>query len=255
MKTPILKSYYNGLFFEFVLQNKLADAIIILPGFPGRYDYNELIESFYDRGYHVFLPRYHGSFQSTGSFLKKNPINDILTFIKNLSKNTALSLWDNQKKNFKINKKILVASDFSVPIACGAIAKNSSLFSHLIIASPIWDFKRHLSEGGMDLRHLAEFAKRAYQNIYRIEFSDIALKLSKFKETKPEFYIEKIKDFPIMILHDPNDPKVPFKISKEMSRKFNKVSFIEHYLGPGLSNSLINAYWKDIDKFIKINYI
>jgi len=56
MKKPILKAYYGGIFFEFILQDRIADAVIILPGFPGRNDYNELIEFFLIGGIMSLFP-------------------------------------------------------------------------------------------------------------------------------------------------------------------------------------------------------
>jgi esterase/lipase len=255
MKKPVLRAYYGGIFFEFVLQDRIADAVIILPGFPGRNDFNELIELFYDRGYHVFVPRYRGTFQSLGEFLSKSPVDDLIMFMRNLDKGFAKSLWDMKKLNFKVNKKILVSSSFGGAIACGLIAKCPG-FSHLILAAPVWDFARHNEKGDeQDLIHLTEFVKRAYKNCYRFEFDDLAKRLSKFKELNPEFYFPKIKDFPILVLHDPNDKIVAFRHTKEMLGVLGKTTYIEHYLGHGLSASLLSAFWKDVDKFIKVNYI
>jgi esterase/lipase len=255
MKKPIARAYYGGIFFEFVLQDRTADAIIILPGFPGRNDFGELIELFYDRGYHVFVPRYRGSYQSSGSFLSKSPVDDIIMFARNLDKSFAKDLWDMKKKIFKINKKIIIASSFGGAIACGLIAKYPS-FSHLILAAPIWDFAKHNENNDeQDLRHMAEFVKRAYKNCYRLNFNDIIKKLSKFKELSPEYYYPKLKDFPVLVFHDPNDKIVAFRHTKEMLPALNKATYIEHYLGHGLNASLLNAFWKETDKFIKLNYL
>lgn len=254
MKKPVLRAYYGGIFFEFVLQDRTADAVIILPGFPGRNDYNDLIRVFFERGYHVFVPRYRGSYQSSGSFLSKNPVDDLILFTKNLDKGFAKSLWDNKKQGFKINKKIIVASGFSGPIACGLAAKHPE-FSHLILASPIWDYQKHNTLGDeQDLQQFTDFAKRAYKNCYRIPFADILKKLGKFKELSPDYYIPKL-GLPILVMHDPNDKIVSFRHTKDMLNKLKKPTYIEHYLGHGLTDSLVNAFWKEIDKFIKVNYV
>ncbi|MDP3881712.1 MAG: alpha/beta fold hydrolase [Nanoarchaeota archaeon] len=255
MKKPLLKAYYGGIFFEFVLQDRLADAVIILPGFPGRNDYNELVELFFDRGYHVFVPRYRGSYQSSGTFLSKNPVDDLIMFSKNLDKGFAKSLWDMKKQSFKINKKILIAGSFGGSIACGLAAKQSD-FSYIVLASPVWDFTNHNKDGGeQDLKHLTTFCERAYRNCYRINFKDLQTKMAKFKELSPEYYISALMNLPILVFHDPNDKIVSFNHTKEMLPKLNKVTYIEHYLGHGLTDDLINAFWKEVDKFIKINYV
>ncbi len=255
MKKPVLKGYYGGIFFEFVLQDRIADAVIILPAFPGRNDYNELIDIFFSRGYHVFVPRYRGSYQSTGSFLAKNPVDDLILFAKNLDKGWAKSLWDMNKQEFKINKKILVTGSFGGAIACALAAKQPG-FSHLILAAPIWDFSKHNEKGDeQDLKHISDFVKRAYKNCYRIKFEDLQQRMVKFSELKPEFYLSALVNFPILVLHDPNDKTVSFNHTQEIIPKFNKLTYIEHYLGHGISDHLINAFWPEIDKFIKVNYI
>lgn len=255
MKKPILKAYYGGIFFEFILQDRMADAVIILPGFPGRNDYNEIIEVFFDRGYHVFVPRYRGSYQSSGTFLSKNPVDDLIMFCKNLDRGWAKGLWDMKKHEFKINKKIIVTGSFGGPIACGLVAKRAG-FSHIVLASPIWDFAAHNKNGDeQDLKHVTEFASRAYKNCYRIKFKSLQERMSKFKELSPEYYISALMNVPILVFHDPNDKIVSFKHTKEMIPKLNKATYIEHYLGHGLSDHLINAFWKEVDKFIKLNYI
>jgi len=255
MKKPVLRAYYGGIFFEFVLQDNVADAVIILSGFPGRNDYNELISLFYDRGYHVFVPRYRGSYQSLGTFLTKNPVDDLILFNKNLDKGFAKSLWDQSKVEFKINKKILVTGSFGAPIALGLAAKQPG-FSHIILASPIWDFAKHNDKGDeQDLNKLGEYAKRAYKNCYRIKFGNLIEKLGKFPELNPEYYFHTIKDFPILVLHDPNDKIVTFRHTKEILPCLSKATYVEHYLGHGINDSLLNAFWAEIDKFIKVNYL
>jgi pimeloyl-ACP methyl ester carboxylesterase len=175
-------------------------------------------------------------------------------FMQHLDKGMVKSLWDNKKINFKVHKKILLAANFSGAIACG-LAVKSKAFSHLILASPIWDYQKHNERfDEQNLQQMTEFAKRAYKNVYRINFPNIINRLAKFKELKPEYYVP-LLTLPVLVLHDPNDTMVAFRHTKEMIAKLQNVTYLEHYLGHGLSDSLINAFWKEIDKFIKINYI
>jgi esterase/lipase len=255
MKKPVLKAYYGGMFFDFVLQDRKADAIVILPGFPGKDDFRELIGIFFDRGYHVFVPKYKGSYQSLGTFLSKNPVDDLVAFTEHLERGEVKSLWDNEKMSFIINKKIVAAWGFSASIALGLAAK-SVKYSHIILASPIWDFSKHNEKGDeYDLVKITEFVRRAYKNCYRFKFKDINKKLSKFSEIKPEYYVQTLAEFPILVFHDPNDNRVAFSHTKEILPLFSNITYIEHYLGHGLNDYLISAFWKEIDKFVKINYV
>jgi pimeloyl-ACP methyl ester carboxylesterase len=254
MKKPILRGYYGGIFFEFVLQDRKADAIIILPGFPSGNDFYDLIAFFYGKGYHVFVPRYRGSYQSAGIFLSKNPVDDMIFFIEHLKQGEAKNLWDDKKESFTINKFILVGGSFSGAIACGLAVKHP-VFSHLILQAPVWDFSEHNSASDeQDFEKMKEFVRTAYKNCYRFRFKSILKKLNKFDELKPPYYIPKL-DIPVLVMHDPNDRAVAFRHTKTYISLLPRATYLEHYLGHKLTEDLLAAYWKDIDKFIKVNYL
>ncbi|MCU0642390.1 MAG: hypothetical protein MUF61_02325 [archaeon] len=257
MKKPISTAYFGSIFFDYILQDRMADAVFILPNYPSHNSYSKLAKLFYGRGYHVFVPRYRGTYQSNGKFLGKNVVDDMLAFMKNFEKGVIKNNWDGKKYTFKMNKRILLAGGFSGAIACGMAAK-SNMFSHLILASPIWDFDSHNSEGKeQDLSEMTEFVRKAYQNCYRFGFRNIKKVLAKYKEIHPDFYLPKLhhSKFPMLLFHDPNDKVVSFTKTKSVVERLPNVTFIEHYLGHGLTDDLIQVYWKDVEKFIKINYL
>lgn len=255
MKKPILRGYAGSIFFECVLQDGPADAMIILPGFPSGNNFEGLINFFYERKYHVFVPRYRGMYQSLGTFMSKNPVEDVIEFVSSLDKGGVKSLWDGQPVEFKLKKKILLGTSFGGGIALGVAAKYP-MFSHLILAAPVWDFAEHNKNGDeQDLNKMAEFVQKAYKNCYRFKFKDLMKKMAKFEELKPDYYITKLENVPVLAMHDPNDTTVRFNKTKEKIALFPRGTLLEHYFGHKLSEDMINAYWKDIDKFIKINYV
>lgn len=255
MKQAILKAYFGGIFFECALQERLADAVIILLGFPGKMEQHALIEEFASRGYHVFLPRYRGSFQSKGQFLSKNPIDDLMVFMRSFEQGSVKSLWDLRKRQFRVNKKLLVGSSFGGAIACGLAAK-SGAFSHLILLAPIWDFAVHNeNKNEEDLARLTMFVKRAYENVYRIKWKNVQERMLKWREMRPDYYAPLLQKLPILVFHDPNDKVVSFAHTKAMVSRFERATLVEHYLGHGASADLIRTYWKEIDKFVKVNYL
>lgn len=255
MKKPILRGYFGGIFAEFVLQDRLADAAIILPNFPSGNDFGDLIAFFYEKGYHVFVPRYRGTYQSSGKFLSKNPVEDMMTFVKGLDEGAVKGLWDGKKQSFRVNKKILISSGFGGAIALGVAAK-SGMASHIILQAPIWDFKVHNSAGDeQDIEKMSEFVKSAYKNCYRYTFKNFKKKMSKFEELNPAFYLPRVGEMPILVMHDPNDKIVNLRHTKEKIALLQKATYLEHYFGPKLRADILATYWKDIDKFIKINYV
>jgi hypothetical protein len=59
----------------------------------------------------------------------------------------------------------------------------------------------------------------------------------------------------VLILHDPNDRAVAFRHTKKYLGLIPRATYLEHYLGHKLTRDLLSAFWKEIDKFIKINYL
>ena len=257
MKNLLSTAYYGSIFFDYILQDRLADAIVLLPSLPSHNSYENQIKFWFEKGYHVFMPCYRGTYQSNGKFLSKNIVEDILDFVDEMNKGVVKNLWDGKKSEFRINKKILVAGGFSGAFACGIAAK-SDLFSHLILASPIWDFESHNSEGNeLDLDALLDFIRKSYKNCYRFNFKSLKKAVVKCKEAHPNYYLPRLLEskFPILVFHDPNDKNVSFAKTKSVVEKVPNATLIEHYLGHGLSGDPIPVFWKDVDKFIKINYL
>ncbi|HLF53564.1 MAG TPA: hypothetical protein VI544_00100, partial [Candidatus Nanoarchaeia archaeon] len=185
----------------------------------------------------------------------KNPVDDMLLFLEGLNEGYAKSMWDSKKESFKINKKILVSGSFGGSIALGLAAKSGNI-SHIILQSPIWDFKAHNSSGDeQNLEKTTDFVRSAYKNCYRFRFKKLVKKLEKFEELNPAYYLPRLKELPILVMHDPNDKLVSLKHTKEKMDLLQRGTYLEHYLGHKFTRDMLTAYWKDIDKFIKINYV
>lgn len=252
MTKPILKAYYNGGFFEFLIhKDKSTDAIIILPGFPSSNNEDDLMRFFYEKGFNVFYLRYKGSFQSNGYFLESNIIDDMIKAIDYINKGRVISLWDMEKKSFENKRLILLTGSFGGAIACGIASKSNHLISKIILSAPVWDFNKHNTiYKEQDLYHLLDFVKRAYKNLYRIKFNNLITCLNKFRNLSPNYYLQKLS-CPILILHDPEDKTVSIMHTKEIIKQIKGSELIEHNLGHGLSEELIERYWSEIGNFIK----
>mgnify|MGYP007017149674 CR=1 FL=1 len=58
MQKPIVKSYFDNIFFESLIHKKPSDAIIIFPGFPSSNKQDDIINFLYNKGFNVFFPSY-----------------------------------------------------------------------------------------------------------------------------------------------------------------------------------------------------
>ncbi|MBS3157365.1 alpha/beta hydrolase [Candidatus Woesearchaeota archaeon] len=229
MTKPILKAYYNKIFFEFLVhKDDFVDAIIILPGFPSSNNEDELMQFFYENGFNVFYLRYGGSFQSKGYFLESNPSDDITQCIKYINRGKIVSLWDMEEKSFKNRDLIFLTGSFGGAIACSIVAKSNHLISRIILSAPVWDFDKHnTTYEEQNLSHLSDFVKRAYQNLYRIKFNNLINQLHKFKELSPEYYLQKL-NCPLLVFYDQEDKTVSIEHTREIIKKIKKGRLIEH---------------------------
>ena len=73
---------------EFLPSLRPSKKVIIfcggMPSYPGKK--NDLMEFIAKKGFWIFLPRYRGSWESAGSFLKISPHYDIIDIIDQLPK-------------------------------------------------------------------------------------------------------------------------------------------------------------------------
>lgn len=250
MGKPILKAYYGDIFFEFLAHSNKRDSIIVLPGFPSSNLMDDIIYFLYKEGFNVFVPRYKGTYQSKGQFLKTNPVGDLIKFIDQLKKGKAISLWDNKVISFEINKVLLLGGSFGGSMAL-ALAADSKEISKVILASPVWDFKEHNRHGNeQDLDSLTCFVKKAYKNLYQYQFNSLVRVIDKFKEFSPKHYLSNL-NIPILVFHDPNDESVSIDHSRNMKTVIKNMKLVESDTGHGLSIKLLGKYFDKIKIFLE----
>ena len=250
MSKPILKAYYGDIFFEFLVYPDRRDSIIILPGFPSSNVMDEIIYFLHEKGFNVFVPRYRGSYQSKGQFLRKNPIIDLINFIDQLKKGKAISLWDDSRISFETNQIFVFGGSFGGSMAL-ALTASSKEISKVVSVSPIWDFKKHNKQSNeQNLDKMTNFVKRAYKNLYRYQFNSLIQAMSKFKEFTPEYYSNKL-NIPVLVFHDPEDKTVSINHSRDMKTAIKNMQIVESNTGHGLSIKLLDKHFDKIKAFLR----
>ncbi|GEM_PF-6533945 len=250
MVERIIKAYYGDIFYECMVHDKIADTIILLPGFPSSNKLDSEIKFLYQKGYNVFFPRFKGSFQSKGFFLQNNIVRELKSFVDELKKGKITNLWDLEEMSFQTRNLILFGQSFSGAISCGLVAIEKS-FDKLVLFSPVWDFKTHNKfNNEQNLNSLIPFVKRAYANLYRIKFDNLVETVLKFKETRPAFYVKKIK-IPLMVLNDPDDKTASIKHSENMKKLFKDLKIIKHHGGHGFNLKILENCWSEIGAYLK----
>jgi len=143
----------KDLYFTYTLSESSFSygAVIILDGLPSRpASKDQLIKKLSGHGFDVFFPRYEGTWESKGEFLKRPPSRGIIEFIEALRKGVSL----NDKKYFA-RKIFLLGSSFGGGVALDIAAKGVA--DKICVLSPVISFRR---VAGVDA--LEDYLRTAY---------------------------------------------------------------------------------------------
>ncbi len=244
----LLTKIKNQIICEFLPPAKSSNQVVIfcfgMPSYPGRR--SELMEFFSKRGYWVFIPRYRGSWESTGKFLAKSPHLDVIDIINQLPKGFK-DLWSGEKKKIFSPQVFLIGSSFGGPAAL--LASADKRVKKVVALAPVVDW---LTEGPAEpLDHLARFVKNAFTGAYRSD-DDIWKKLRGGKFYSPSFSASKLVADKIMIFHARDDEVVPFGPTAELARKIGAKFVPLESGGHGLARRIMEPFfWRKINKFLK----
>lgn len=148
---------------EFLPPTTSSRKVIILcggmPGYPGR---SALPEFFSKKGYWVFVPRYRGSWESGGSFLKISPQRDVLDIMDQLPRGFK-DLWSG--KTYKIARPEIYLIGSSFGGAAVILASRDPRVRRAIALSPVTDWR--VETKTEPISKLEQFTHTAFGNAYR----------------------------------------------------------------------------------------
>jgi len=81
----------NGIVCEYLLSTESRKAILLIEGLPAVPQRVEFMNRLREKGYSVFYPRFRGTWESQGNFLKENPAKDVLEVINVINQGIKLS--------------------------------------------------------------------------------------------------------------------------------------------------------------------
>ena len=232
---------------EFLPGREGSNKVIIIctgmPGYPGRRD--ELLEFLAKEGYWTILPRYRGTWESDGKFLKESPHQDILDIISELESGFT-ELWGMNRFSIKNPEIYLLGSSFGGPAVL--LASKHPRVKKAVALSPVVDWR--VESKVEPFEHLSRFMREAFGNGYRLDSSDF-FKLKEGRFYNPVDEISNLSADKIMIYHAKDDEVVDFEPVKKFTKKLGCL-FVPHKSGGHLSTSTIMTprFWKKIKKFL-----
>lgn len=174
--------------------------IVLACGIPQYIDkYHPFIEQIGRLGYNLFIPRYHGTFESNGEFTvlsSKETIEDAINMVK---KGNTVEFFKNEKIIWE-NHIPLYVLGFSYG-ALPALLSNENC-NKTVLVCPFVDISFHIeNSSGENLKETFEFIERAYPNLYRLTANNVlkdllTVNLPKKKDSLVVVYSSEDKSIP-----------------------------------------------------------
>lgn len=196
----------------FPARNKSSKVIIMLGGLPGIPGSTRTMEWFAKKGYWVFRPRYRGTWESGGSFLKLSPEQDVLDVIDGLYK-PFYSIWDGVRYSLTPKKIILMGNSFGGPAAL--LAGRDKRVDKVVAVSPVVDWQSDSRVEPLDW--LGKVMKEAFGEGYRYSLKDWN-KLKRGNFYNPVKHVDEIDGKKVFIIHAKDDDIVAFTPVKRFAK-------------------------------------
>lgn len=229
-------------------ESKKSKVIIFCPGLPSVPSRRPWMEFFSRKGYWVFMPRYRGTWESGGSFLKFSPAKDILDIVDRLPKGFEyLTLRGKKRLKIKPAAIYLIAVSFGGP--AGILASRDPRVDKVVCVSPVVEWRA--PSKAEPLTFVERLLRFAFGNGYRFKHKDF-LKLRSGKFYNPLSRWREIDGRKLLIYHARDDEVVrPREVVK--FAKLTGARLILRKRGGHLSSSILtkaNEY-RRLNKFFR----
>ncbi|MDQ5976796.1 MAG: hypothetical protein QG664_709 [Patescibacteria group bacterium] len=210
---------------EIVLPLRQTGKIaVIATGLPSSPSKGELLHFLADQGYVAVFPRYRGTWESEGIFLKHSPARDIVDTIDALVSEPVLrDLATGQSFSLRVKTFHLFGFSFGGP----AVILNSThlLVSKVVAVSPVLDWTKEGEDEPFE-KHVS-FVTTGFGGVYRVEHKNDWQKLR-----RPDFYnpltqTGDIDGRKIFIIHARDDRVVPYEPVLEFMTETNATVYLK----------------------------
>jgi len=148
-------------------KGKSRGVVVLCSGVPSSSGKNELLNFLAAKGFWVFYPRYRGTWESGGSFLKQSPTADIADVLASIQK-PIKELWGGHTFSVPFQQVYVVGSSFGGPATI-------TLSSHKVVLkafalSPVVDWSRKCRTE--PLSRLKRYLRKGYGEAFRFTDED-----------------------------------------------------------------------------------
>lgn len=202
-------------------RRKSRAALILLPGMPSSSSQKELMEFFSAKGFWVFAPRYRGTWESGGKFLKHSPDEDVKIVLDHLPRGFK-DAWSGKRYHLTPTRTILIGSSFGGTVAL--LASRDKRVSCAVALSPVTDWR--VESKTEPLRMLARVTEDAFGEGYRpAKGGWQKIKTGNF--FNPATIRPKIRGEKVLILHAADDRIAPLSPVRKFAVDAGAVLFVQ----------------------------
>jgi dipeptidyl aminopeptidase/acylaminoacyl peptidase len=228
---------------------KCQRVIILCDGMPSIPRKQPLAGFLAQKGYWVFYPRYRGTWESGGEFLKTSPHLDLLDVIDELPKG-VLEVTFGKKYSIKPDEIYVIGGSFGG--AASILASLDPRVKKVIANCPVvdWSVLAHSEKAETSNPSYAAYIRQAFGLAYRLSDRNWS-KLRTGNFYNPAHHIKQIDPSKAMMFHAQDDPYVPYKsVARFADRTGIKLKSFKR--GGHLStDQTVRRYWKEIRRFFE----
>lgn len=225
---------------------KSSRVVILCCGMPCLPSHKKVMEFLAKKGYFVFSPRYRGSWESGGEFLKQSPEQDVLNVIDGIYKGFT-SILD--KKAYRVNPSELYVFGSSFGGSAAILASRDPRVTKSVAFSPVVDWQAESKIEPLDW--LYGIVKEGFGEGYRVSRKNWN-KLSSGKFYNPQYHIKEFDPSKIFLVHAKDDDVVPYKSVEKFAKKLGCNLALRKRGGHmGLSDIIKPMFFRQIYKFLR----
>ncbi|MEN9852703.1 MAG: hypothetical protein RI996_646 [Candidatus Parcubacteria bacterium] len=247
---PIRTRFCKEIVAEVMLPTKqTGKVLILLGGMPSMPSKPEIMTFWSSKGYTCILPRYRGTWESGGAFLKQSPHIDILDIVDEITNKKFVGVCDGyNEKMIPIQVKNIFIIGGSFGGTGAVLASQHKKVKKVVALAPVIDWSIDGDAEPFDFFY--RFTRYSFGDAYR----GTELGWKKIKANKiyaPVRVGDTLPGEKILILHAADDTVVPIDPVYSFLRDSN-ASFIEYKKGGhlGLDDSRKAKYYKEIAHFL-----
>jgi len=223
---------------------KKRNAIILCGGMPGIPSKSELMQFLSKKGFWVFNPRYRGTWESGGTFLKYSPEKDVCDVIDALPRGFK-DLWGGKMYRVRPDNLFIIAGSFGGP--AGILISRDPRVKKVVAISPVIDWLAPSKDEPLDW--LETFVHDAFGNGYRFGKKEWA-KLKTGTFYSPLHHQKEIDGSKLLIFHAQDDGSIRPKEVIAFAKKTKSALRLLKTGGHLNSTFVVQKYWKEIRKFL-----